>query len=583
MRAALGLIVLVVIHAASIFVVAFHPRGAFRQSSTPTTRLALKKIADEESSVSAGSKVSEASTKTAKKKGGGKRSSSSKEGSEDWRSKKGLPKADTAVAVNQEQAETAAEEQAAREAEAAALEAASAAAEAAVAEEAVPATSVVAAIATSTAAIDSEEDAQETLKFIETMSAGAQQMSVDGLFDTPLGEKKKTKRQRQEEAGVIQQQQEAKSNPLDALLRVPRENPLAGGILPPEVVFFGEPRRPPPVYVSTNLDFRSNLLYWARHGNVVPRDSAERLARVFPRGVLEKDSKVTRHRLPPAQLSSYEGVYKAWLAVMDDLEEAKAFISANVDTVPPTLFLRAMTAKKLAAQSKGDVAEMTRLKDVRQKYMVAKDQLFFPLNVERIKAETRVMTYLARDEVRNFAKSWDEVEMSLYMTSLVAARMKWDFACGEIMSNIKAALELTVEYMRENTYETLMQKEYRKPSITADTYRNASLNLQFNMPALYEKISPEVKMVHETYFLMEAGESDEALRHMKAFCAKEGIAEGLLRDRLKVFESSIACLQVRPARPALLLLFFLPPLSAPLLTLAFPTQHPLHRATSTPS
>lgn len=574
-----GLVAIVVLHAASVFVAAFHQRATFRQSRTHTTQLALKKIADEESSVSAGSKVSEASAKAAKKKSGGKRSSS-KEGSEDWRSKKGLTKAD-AVVVNQEAEAAAAAEQAAREAEAEALEAASAAAEAAVAEETVPATSVVAAIAASTAAEQSpEEDAEETLKFIETMSAGAQQMSVDGLFDTPLGEKKKTKKQRQEEAGIIQQQQEA-SNPLDALLRVPRQNPLAGGILPPEVVFFGEPRRPPPVYVSTNLDFRSNLLYWARHGNVVPRDSTERLARVFPRGVLEKDSKVTRHRLSPAQLSSYEGIYKAWSAVMDDLEEAKAFISANVDTVPPALFLRAMTAKKLAAQSKGDVAEMTRIKDVRQKYMVAKDQLFFPLNVERIKAETRVMTYLARDEVRNFAKSWDEVEMSLYMTSLVAARMKWDFACGEIMSNIKAALELTVEYMRENTYETLVQKEFRKPSITADTYRNASLNLQFNMPALYEKISPEVKIVHETYFLMEAGESDEALRHMQAFCAKEGVAEGLLKDRLKVFESSIACLQVRrrpppPFPPS----FILPTSSHPH---APHTPFTQHRDTSTPS
>ena len=46
-----GLVAIVVIHAASVFVAAFHQRATFRQSRTHTTQLALKKIADEESSV----------------------------------------------------------------------------------------------------------------------------------------------------------------------------------------------------------------------------------------------------------------------------------------------------------------------------------------------------------------------------------------------------------------------------------------------------------------------------------------------------------------------------------------------------
>ena len=40
------------------------------------------------------------------------------------------------------------------------------------------------------------------------------------------------------------------------------------------------------------------------------------------------------------------------------------------------------------------------LKSVRRQYLQAHEQIFFPLNIEVQKAETRVMTYLARDEIR---------------------------------------------------------------------------------------------------------------------------------------------------------------------------------------
>lgn len=40
------------------------------------------------------------------------------------------------------------------------------------------------------------------------------------------------------------------------------------------------------------------------------------------------------------------------------------------------------------------------LKAVRRQYLQAHEQIFFPLNIEVQKAETRVMTYLARDEIR---------------------------------------------------------------------------------------------------------------------------------------------------------------------------------------
>ena len=94
---------------------------------------------------------------------------------------------------------------------------------------------------------------------------------------------------------------------------------------------------------------------------------------------------------------------------MDDLDDSKSFINANIDLVPSKLFLRALTAQKLSAQSNNDLEQMDFLKEVRRRYILAGDQVFFPLNIEVQKAETRVMTYLARDELRNFAENWDEV------------------------------------------------------------------------------------------------------------------------------------------------------------------------------
>ena len=47
---------------------------------------------------------------------------------------------------------------------------------------------------------------------------------------------------------------------------------------------------------------------------------------------------------------------------MDDLEASKAFIETNMDIVPSKMFFRAITAKKLAVQSKKDINEMNRIK-----------------------------------------------------------------------------------------------------------------------------------------------------------------------------------------------------------------------------
>jgi hypothetical protein len=69
--------------------------------------------------------------------------------------------------------------------------------------------------------------------------------------------------------------------------RVPRKDPTAQSQVPPEVVFFGEPRRPPPVQAAQDNKYHGSLLAWARHTTVVPQTSEQRLETVFPRGRLE--------------------------------------------------------------------------------------------------------------------------------------------------------------------------------------------------------------------------------------------------------------------------------------------------------
>lgn len=386
----------------------------------------------------------------------------------------------------------------------------------------------------------SDMDAAATLQFIDAMKGGVDNM--EALFDGPgsSGSKERADRDRQREQGQGQW-----VNPMDGVLRVPKKDPMSGGVLPPEVVFFGEPRKPPPVATAGRVEYHSTLLMWARHGNVVPRDSAERLRSVFPKGAQEKGAE--RLRLAAAGLS-YGVIYSAWTAVMEDLEEAKRFIAVNLDLVPPKMFLRAITAKKLAAQSRGDVPEMRRLMHVRSKYILASDQLFFPLNIERLKAETRVMTYLARDELRTFSAPWDEVECSLHMTSLMAARLHWDRRAEIKLEQIKEVVANTVEYMREKTYNNLMSTVFRKPALTSQTYNNASVNIQTLMPALYAKVAPEVKVLHETYEMVREGRFDDVRRHVEGVvCPREGLSLDELKFRLRLFDATVSNIQVRAA------------------------------------
>ena len=147
--------------------------------------------------------------------------------------------------------------------------------------------------------------------------------------------------------------------------------------------------------------------------------------------------------------------------------------------------MRGLTAVKLSKQQANDMNGMNEMKSIRANYILAHDQLFFPLNIEVLKAETRVMSYLARytpcarlvsrltayfnflrNELRNFARNWDEVEMSLHFLTILAARLVWDGKVMEILDRIKQQVEETVGYMAENVRKTLMSREFRKPGMS---------------------------------------------------------------------------------------------------------------------
>jgi hypothetical protein len=278
-------------------------------------------------------------------------------------------------------------------------------------------------------------------------------------------------------------------------------------MLPPEVVFFGEPRTPPPASLADDLRYHGSLLYWARHATVAPKDSSERLDRVFPKG--RQHPRAGKYRLVcgknengPSCSSkglTYEDILAAFEKVADDLQAAKAFIDSNCDIVLPRMFLRALTAHKLAVQSVGDVDMMHKMKSIRAKYIAANNELFFPLNIEVQKAETRVMSYLGRPELLSFAQDWDAVEMSLYFATLLTARDKWDERVSQLKDDIDQRVDATVGYMADRLRSDLLEREYRGPAVTAELYRNASAIIQQDMPALYARVLPEMRLLLEVY------------------------------------------------------------------------------------
>lgn len=181
------------------------------------------------------------------------------------------------------------------------------------------------------------------------------------------------------------------------------------------------------------------------------------------------------------------------------------------------------------------------MKGLRNQYILAHHQLFFPLNIEVQKAETRVMTYLARDELKFFAEKWDDVETSLHFTTLLAARLTWDEKVKDVLDNIREKISGTVGYMAKSIEKQLMSREFRKPGTTAEVYLNASLIIEKTMPAIYKKVRPEIKALHETFFIQTAEEKKRYT--IEILCPRENISPDQLKESLRIFDASIAAVQ----------------------------------------
>ena len=71
-----------------------------------------------------------------------------------------------------------------------------------------------------------------------------------------------TRNRRARRAGTPAEGDEKQQQPMEKALRVPRDDPLAQSIVPPEVVFFGDPRKPPPIEGNwVNRRYTTLLIY----------------------------------------------------------------------------------------------------------------------------------------------------------------------------------------------------------------------------------------------------------------------------------------------------------------------------------
>lgn len=94
--------------------------------------------------------------------------------------------------------------------------------------------------------------------------------------------------------------------------------------------------------------------------------------------------------------------------------------------------------------------------------------------------------------------------MSLHFMTLIAARLVWDGKLVEILDGIRSKMDDTVGYFAESIQKQLMSREFRKPGLTAEAYLNASRVIQTEMTELYDKVRPEIRLLHEVYFIKDS-------------------------------------------------------------------------------
>jgi predicted metal-dependent HD superfamily phosphohydrolase len=241
---------------------------------------------------------------------------------------------------------------------------------------------------------------------------------------------------------------------------------------------------------------------------------------------------------------TYSDIFDGFAKVMGSVEQSKAYIQANVAMVPPKLFLRALTAEKLSAQSKNDIQRMDYLKEVRSAYILAHDQLYFPLNIELQKAETRVMTYVGRTEMFEALQTWDAVEMSSFFTTLLAARLTWDGRVKSVLGQIDNKIKDTVEYMADGIRSDLMTRTFKKPGQSAEIYMNATIAIQARAQERYQAMIPEVRAVQETFFMLAEGDFLQARAYvLENFLPRNGLDRTEFMIGLRAYEAALGAMQ----------------------------------------
>lgn len=263
-----------------------------------------------------------------------------------------------------------------------------------------------------------------------------------------------------------------------------------------EVLLWGDPRYPPPF---TKRVIPAHL-YWSRHAHAVAKTTTERRSMVFPQ--LTDPRLLERHRLPPSQLT-YGGIFDRFLRVCEDIDAAKLFVRANIEHVPPALFVRAVTRAKLYAQSRNNTRQMEFLKKVRERYVAVSDQVMFPAYVELAKAHTRVETHLPRiEQMHLWAAAWDEVELSLFFALLLARRLEFDCEVQRGIEELTSRLAAPdADTFFEVERKLVLHEKVLTPTLSAELFRNASQDIATMHPTLYRRVAPELRLLHEAYFV----------------------------------------------------------------------------------
>ncbi len=288
-------------------------------------------------------------------------------------------------------------------------------------------------------------------------------------------------------------------------------NTRGDSLIEPEVFLCGEPRLPPSPYFFSVEESHVWLLRWARNDLLLPRNSKEREERVFPYHNLRKFSE---YRLSPESLR-FDLITNIFSTYMEDLKQAKAFVLANLDQISPAFFSQALVMAKFAARYKNNTEEITRLNKIFDRYRLTVDSLTFPLHIEVLKAETRVATYVVRNEINRSIKLWDRTEVDCYFLTLLASRMKWAATVQEMDDYIEEKAANIPSLFRYEEKVRLRKSSLRN-RLTATVYQQATDRFHEEFPFSYETLSPELKFVAESF----AVPAEELQRYATDICSK---------------------------------------------------------------